>query len=148
MLKELELVNLEKDKLNECVNLFIQTFSQEPWNDVYESKDQVKDFFENHMKNNYFVGYVGMVDNEVIALSIGMTKPWINGMEYYIDEFCISTKLQRQGIGSKFLDLIEQDIKLRGMNAMILNTERNYPSRKFYEKNGFQTFEDLVILAK
>lgn len=148
MLKKLELINLDKDKLDECVDLFIQTFSKEPWNDVYESKEQVKIFFKNHMENNYFVGYVGIADNEVIALSIGMMKPWINGMEYYIDEFCIATELQGQGIGSKFLDLIDLDIKSRGMNAMILNTERNYPSRSFYEKNGFQAFEDLVILAK
>ena len=148
MLEKLELINLEQDKLDECIDLFIHTFSKEPWNDVYESRKQVKDFFENHIKNNYFVGYVGIMNTQVVALSIGMMKPWINGMEYYIDEFCISKNLQGQGIGSKFLDLIDLDIKSRGMNAMILNTEKNYPSRKFYEKNGFQVLEDLVILAK
>lgn len=148
MIEQLELIRLEEDRLDQCVDLFIQTFSQEPWNDVYKSREQVTTFFENHLKNNYFIGYIGIIDTQVIALSIGMMKPWINGMEYYIDEFCIATKLQGQGIGSKFLKLIEVDIKLQGMNGIILNTERSYPSKTFYEKNGFQALEDLVILAK
>lgn len=148
MIDKLKLIQLDKDKVEACIDLFIETFSKEPWNDVYESRQQVKDFIENHRANNYFVGYVGEIDGQVVALSIGMMKPWINGMEYYIDEFCIATDLQGQGIGSKFIDLIEGDIKARGMNAMILNTERNFPSRKFYEKNGFEVLEDLVVLAK
>lgn len=115
---------------------------------MYESRNQVVTFFENHMDNNYFVGYVGIIDDEVVALSVGMKKPWINGMEYYIDEFCVSTKWQGQGIGSVFISLIEADIKAQGMNGMMLNTEKNYPSRTFYEKNGFSVIEDLIILVK
>lgn len=148
MAKKLNIVKLEKDKLDACVDLFIETFSKAPWNDVYESRNQVVTFFENHMDNNYFVGYVGIIDDDVVALSVGMKKPWINGMEYYIDEFCVSTKWQGQGIGSVFISLIEADIKAQGMNGMMLNTEKNYPSRTFYEKNGFSVIEDLIILVK
>lgn len=148
MIEKLKLVRLDKNILEECIDLFIQTFSGEPWNDVYESREQVETFFENHIKNNYFIGYAGVIDNKVIALSIGMKKPWINGLEYYIDEFCVKAELQGIGVGSKFLDLIEEDIQSKGMNAMILNTEKEYPSRTFYEKNGFQIIEDLIILAK
>ncbi len=148
MAKKLNIVKLEKDKLDACVDLFIETFSKAPWNDVYESRNQVVTFFENHMDNNYFVGYVGIIDDEVVALSVGMKKPWINGMEYYIDEFCVSTKWQGQSIGSVFISLIEADIKAQGMNGMMLNTEKNYPSRTFYEKNGFSVIEDLIILVK
>lgn len=115
---------------------------------MYQSKEQVIRFFENHMQNNYFLGYAGLTDTKVIAVSIGMKKPWINGIEYYIDEFCIETTLQGQGIGSNFLASIEADIKLQNMNAIILNTEKHYPSRKLYEKNGFQVFDSLTILAK
>ena len=148
MLENLKLVNLNKDLLDDCVDLFIHTFSKEPWNDIYESRNQVVTFFENHLKNNYFLGYVGLIEDEVVALSLGMKKPWIKGMEYYIDEFCIKFELQGKGIGSKFIKMIEADIKLQSMNGMILNTERNYPSQAFYAKNGFEVIEDLIILAK
>ena len=86
--------------------------------------------------------------DEVIAMSLGSKKPWINGMEYYIDQFCVKAELQRHGIGRRFLELIEENIYANGMNAIILNTEKGFPSEKFYLKNGFCSFEKLVILAK
>ncbi|WP_337250871.1 hypothetical protein [Clostridium intestinale] len=87
---EFKVNKFEEKYLEGCVDLFIDTFSKEPWNDEYDSREQVKTFFINHMKNNYFLGYIGLVNNKIVALSIGMKKPWICGMEYYIDEFCIS----------------------------------------------------------
>ena len=51
----------------------------------------------------------------MIAISVGMKKPWINGMEYYIDQFCVKTDLQGKGIGSYFLKLIENEIQTEKM---------------------------------
>ena len=148
MEKQFRMKRLDQDDLNACIDLFIKTFSKEPWNDVYDSRTQVIDFFENHMKNNYFIGYVLKDEESVVALSIGMKKPWINGMEYYIDQFCVTYERQGQGIGTQFLNLIAKDIKKLGINAMILNTEKGFPSEKFYLKNGFSKLDELVILAK
>ena len=139
---------LEEHMIKDCVDLFISTFSKEPWNDVYESRDQVISFFKHHFYNNYFLGYVAIIDGKIQGLSIGMRKPWIKGLEYYIDEFCINHSLQSKGIGSEFLKEIEIDIKKEGINGIILNTEREFPSYKFYKKNGFEYFGDLAIMGK
>ncbi|WP_294188930.1 GNAT family N-acetyltransferase [uncultured Clostridium sp.] len=145
---ELKVIKLTEKYLEESVDLFIDTFSREPWNDEYDSRDQVKDFFINHMRNNYFLGYIGLIDENVVALSLGMKKPWIAGMEYYIDEFCISYDLQGKGIGSSFLKDIEELLIDEKVEGMILNTERDYPSCDFYEKNGFKILGNLVVLGK
>jgi GNAT superfamily N-acetyltransferase len=147
-MENFSLLEMNKSMIDDCVDVFIETFSKEPWNDIYESRQQVVDFFNNHYNNNYFIGYVAMLNNKVVALSVGMKKPWIKGFEYYIDEFCVSHELQGQGIGSEFLKAIEQDIKKQGMNGIILNTEKGFPSQKFYEKNGFKAFDDFIILGK
>ncbi|WP_304340976.1 GNAT family N-acetyltransferase [Metaclostridioides mangenotii] len=139
---------IEEYMINDCVDLFMSTFSKEPWNDTYESKDQVVSFFRNHFNNNYFLGYVAIIDNKIQGLSIGMKKPWIKGFEYYIDEFCINHSLQGKGIGSEFIKNIEIDIKKEGLNGIILNTEIEFPSFKFYKKNEFEDFKDLVIMGK
>lgn len=148
MLETLKLIKLDENWLEACVDLAIDTFTKEPWNDVFESRDQVRTFYKNHMDNNYFVGYGVVLENELVGLSVGMMKPWIKGMEYYIDEFCIGFSYQGQGIGCKFVGLIEEAIKEEGMNAIILNTSKDYPSKTFYEKCGFEVIEDLVVLAK
>lgn len=59
------MVHIEKmmsEHIEECVDLFIDVFTREPWNDVYDSREQVVQFFENHIANNYFVGYIMLVD--------------------------------------------------------------------------------------
>jgi aminoglycoside 6'-N-acetyltransferase I len=147
-MENLIVLEMKKHMIDNCVDLFIETFTKEPWNDVYESREQVVSFFNNHFNNNYFVGYVAMLDDNVIALSIGMRKPWMEGVEYYIDQFCVSYGMHGRGIGSWFIKEIEENIKKQGMNGMILNTEKDYPSQKFYEKNGFEIIDDLMVLGK
>jgi GNAT superfamily N-acetyltransferase len=144
----LSLLKVQKHMIDDCVNLYIDTFTKEPWNDVYESREQVVNFFYNHFNNNYFIGYAAMLDNKIVALSIGMKKPWIKGFEYYIDEFCVSYELQGKGIGSWFISAIEEDITSDGMVGMILNTEKDFPSQKFYEKNGFKIIDGMIVLVK
>lgn len=147
-MKQLKVISLEEYMIDECVDLYMDTFSKEPWNDEYESRQQVVDFFNNHFKNNYFLGYVAIIDKKIIALSIGMKKPWIKGMEYYIDEFCVSNLMQGQGIGSEFLKEIEKINEADGIEGIFLNTEKGYPSYNFYIKNGFKSINDLIVLVK
>ncbi len=139
---------LSEEYLETCVDLFIEVFTKEPWNDVYESREQVVAFFRSHMDNNYFIGYVLAEGDNVVALSLGMKKPWLKGMEYYIDQFCVRPDLQHKGIGTHFLTLIEHEIRREGMNTLILNTEQDFPSERFYLKNGFQFIESLNTLTK
>lgn len=143
---------LQSKDIEECVELFVDTFSQEPWNDTFDSNEQVYCYLNDFLANNYFVGYVLRFDTEIIALSIGFKKPWIvgskGGIEYYIDQFCVKTEYQGRGVGTRFIELIEEDLKDKGMNAMILNTEKGYPSEDFYRKKGFDILEELIVLAK
>lgn len=105
---------LSEEYLETCVDLFIEVFTKEPWNDVYESREQVVAFFRSHMDNNYFIGYILAEGDSVIALCLEMKKPWFKGMEYYIDQFCVRPDLQHKGIGTHFLTLIEQEIRRGG----------------------------------
>ena len=144
----MDIIKMSKEHIKECADLFIDVFTKPPWNDTYNSREQVITFFQNYIDNNYFVGYVLKEQTIIIALSIGMKKPWINGMEYYIDQFCVKSDFQGKGIGSYFLRLIEHEIQIEKMNAIMLNTESCFPSENFYRKNGFQLVDGLITLVK
>lgn len=134
------------EMLDECVELYMKTYSQEPWNESWDSKDDVIHLIQNHYANNYFLGFVVVKDEKIVGVSIGFLKPWIKGMEYYIDEFFIHSDFHRQGIGSKFVAAIKNELCSQNIHAIMLNTERDYPSYKFYESIGFKVDKSTVIL--
>lgn len=148
MASEYRMLKFNITLLDRCVDLFIETFSGEPWNDVYNSREQVVEFFKNYMKDSFFLGYVTMLNENVVALCIGSKKPWIQGMEFYIDQFCVDQKQQGKGLGSQFLAYIQKEIKSEGLNAMTLTTGRGFPAENFYLKNGFQKSDHLICLNK
>ena len=147
-LSKIRIERMTREHIEKCTDLFIDVFTKEPWNDTYDSRTQVINFFNNYLNNNYFVGFILKEKGQIIAMSLGMKKPWINGMEYYIDQFCVQSNLQNQGNGSHFLKIIESMIQSEGMNAIMLNTEKGFPSERFYLKNGFRVLEELVLLVK
>lgn len=137
----------------ESVDLFISVFSQSPWFDVYDSREEVVDFFHAFINMPNFKGYQ-LLDNigGVIGISIGFIKPWLkNGRlryEYFLDQLCIDTGLQGNGYGKIFMSLIERDLKEMGVEDIILNTDMSSPSFHFYKKIGFTDLEGYGFLAK
>ena len=105
-------------------------------------------YFTDFLSLDSCLGFVGLEDGRLIALCIGMRKPWLKGVEYYIDQFCIAPDYQQKGIGSRFLAEIERRIADLGMKGILLNTEKSYPSFNFYRKNGFMEIEGLAVMGK
>lgn len=139
---------LEKHHIAACSRLFIDAFSCEPWNEQYESDEEVRRYFTDFLSLDSFLGFVGLEEGRIIALCVGMRKPWLKGVEYYIDQFCVAPEHQGQGIGSRFLAEIERRVADWGMKWILLNTEKSYPSYGFYHKNGFAEIEGLVVMGK
>lgn len=139
---------LGKMDVKKAAELYISVFSQEPWNDEYESFEEVENFIQNFIVSETYINFIAEEEGEMIGLCLGLKKPWIKGVEYYIDGFCIKSGRQGTGLGSEFLAKIEHEISLLGMNALILNTEADFASADFYLKNGFHKLANLVVLGK
>lgn len=145
-MEELLVIPYESSMLQECIDLYQEVFSKEPWLENSD-RDDVERYFLNFMNSNKFVGYVVEANDKIIAVSIGFLKPWIKGEEYYIDQFYVDYNSQGKGIGTVFLSKIKEQLKELGINAIILATERGFPSYDFYKKNGFSQLDDLCFLG-
>lgn len=145
---KLQVVEFNMGMLDECVDLFIDVFSREPWDDSYDSRDVVVNFLKNHYQNNYFLGYVAIINEKIVGASIGYMKPWIEGMEYYVDQFFIDYASQNTGIGTKFIQKIEKDLKKKNINAIFLLTDEGTPAHRFYLKTGFSVLKKCLVFAK
>lgn len=135
------------DLIDECTDLYMKTYSQEPWNESWESRDVVVNFYKNHCANNYFLGFVAVQGEDIVGVSVGFLKPWIKGMEYYIDDFFVCPDYQGQGIGSKFMTAIKSELIMQNIHAIILSTEQGYSAHKFYEKVGFFVLQGTIFLG-
>ncbi len=145
---KLEIQRMQERHVSQCVHLYMAAFSREPWNEHYDGEAEVRNYFINCFQYDSFLGFTVFSGTKIVALCTGMKKPWIKGIEYYIDQFCVSPDLQGRGIGSWFLKEIEALLSLDNIKGVLLNTEKSYPSYRFYQKNGFHELQGLVLLGK
>ena len=128
--------------------LFSDVFIGEPWNDDWSDREQLDQYIEDLCGQSYSLTY-GLYDgNELIGLSMGYIKHWYTGTEYIINELCIKTDHQGNGVGTLFLTQIEKDIMEMGLKQVFLLTDRDVPAYEFYKKNGYVEVSNLVPFAK
>ena len=128
--------------------LFISVFTIEPWNDDWSNQEQLDLYLSDLMGQSNSLTYGLFEDEELIGVSMGHIRHWYSGTEYYIDELCIQTEKQGNGIGTYFLKEIEHGIKEIGLVHIFLQTETNLPAYHFYQKNGFHELKGHVSFAK
>ncbi len=145
---EAEIRTLNIDNIEEVKEFFYQVFSNEPWNDDWSDQDQLHAYIFDLMENRNSLSLGFFENGTMVGLSIGSIRHWYTGTEYHIDEFCIKTKEQGRGLGTKFIQAIENYIKLKGMHHIFLQTERSMPTYQFYKRNGFIELENHVSFIK
>lgn len=69
-------------------------------------------------------------------------------LDNYIDELCVKTELQGQGIGGKFVNAVEEYLLKQGIKAIFLLTDKDVPAYDFYKKHGFEEHENNVAFVK
>ena len=143
-----ELIELDESYLPAIAELYKNAFMGEPWNDDWSDRAQL----ENYIKDvaAYFKGlnYGLLIDRKLVAVSLGSVRHWWEGTNYNIEEFCVDPSLQGQGVGSRFMNMIEDEIRKQGLAGIFLQTDKDKPSYRFYMKNGYKELELHVSLYK
>ncbi len=143
ILKELSIEDIEEIK-----QLFVEVFTNEPWNDDWSDPKQLHEYLIDLIDNRNSMTFGLYEDDYLIGLSMGSILHFHNGTEYYIFEFCIKEEKQGKGIGTEFLKKIEDFIKEKQVSIIFLQTERTVPAYGFYKKNGFVELNDHISLYK
>ncbi|HEM2811122.1 GNAT family N-acetyltransferase [Streptococcus suis] len=128
--------------------LFLSVFSQEPWNDDWSDEEQLDCYIGDLLAHPRTLCF-GLFDQEkLIGLSLGYIRYWYEGTEYRIEELCIARNYQGRGIGQDFLKRIEEQLIVRNIVHILLQTERTLPAFFFYKKCGFHALEADVTMVK
>jgi aminoglycoside 6'-N-acetyltransferase I len=139
-----EFILLDETYLPQMAELYKNAFNGEPWNDDWSDPVQLNEYIKEISGGYNALNYGLVIDGRLAAMSLGMIRHWWEGTNYNIEEFCVAPDLQGQGTGSRFLRLIENDIREKGLAGIFLQTDNDKPSYRFYMKNGFKELNSHV----
>ena len=143
-----ELIRLDESYLPEIAQMYRAAFAGDPWNDDWSDEAQLIEYIRD--VSCYFKGlnYGLLIDGKLSAVALGSIRHWWEGTNYDLEELCVDTSLQGLGIGSRFMKLVEQDIKSMGLAGIFLQTDNDMPAYKFYKKNGYRELTEHVSFYK
>ncbi len=139
---------IDTSYVDEITTLFMDVFTNEPWNDEWKCSEDAKAYVLDLVANKNSLAYAYFADGVLSGLCMGYVFHWYSGKELYVKEFCIARALQAKGHGKIFLAEIENALREEGLRALWLMTDRNTPAYKFYLGNGFHELAEYVFLAK
>lgn len=139
---------LDESYSGEIRELFVNVFTKEPWNDDWSDENQLRLYIHDLVGQDNSLTFGLYEGNKLIGVSMGHIKHWYTGTEYFIDELCISTEKQGQGIGTLFVSEIEKACGEMGITHLFLLTGEDAPAFSFYKKQDFCVAENMVAFAK
>ena len=144
----ISLIELNESYLPQMAELMKGAFGGEPWNDDWSDAKQLSEYVKDMSMAYNPLNYGLMMDGKLVGMSVGKVNHWWEGTSYVIEELCISPAYQGQGLGSKFLGLIEEKIREKGVAGIFLQTDSDKPAYSFYHKNGFKDLGTHVSMYK
>ena len=137
----------ENREISACAKVYISAYREEPWEEVYE-ETEVETYIRAYLNSDTKCCFAAVEQEQIVGLVLGLIVPCIGEPFFRIEDFCISPEVQRKGCGSIFMELIAKEAAKRGCDSILLGTQREFPSHKFYLKNGFQEIESVLLFKE
>ena len=133
--------------LNDVKQVFLDTFSKEPWLDDWRD-NQLEKYLEDLLTPNNALCFGLFLNDNLIGIALGRLLHFYDGKQFRIDEFCISPTIQGKGYGSIFIHMLSEQVHKKNVSYLLLDTQKNYPAYDFYQKNGFIEVKNSIGLIK
>jgi ribosomal protein S18 acetylase RimI-like enzyme len=141
------IIPLTIDKLEQCVELYINVFNNEPWNENWTYQD-AKERLNDLINTPKSLGFLLYQSSNLIGLVAGNGKQSFKGLSFYVAELCINNEVQGKGYGSKLLLYLEDELKKRGIQSLYLLTANGGSAEAFYMKNNYVINENWSVIKK
>lgn len=140
--------SMRKADFHACALELIAAFAEAPWNEIWTT-EQALDRIDGIMSGRVSRGFVCMDGDLCVSMLCGRIMTYQAQKLFYIDEFSVHPEHQRQGIGSRMLTYLREELKKepQPISHISLITERGFPSVTFYEKNGFVELQNELTMA-
>lgn len=140
--------NMQLRHLPELAQLYVKTYNAPPWNDGWEA-DTVRQKLSQMMNCEGFLGIVSKDSHDTITgMIVGEKEIYYNCLQFFVKDFCVAHDLRGTGIGSELLKELERQLLSMEIRQLYLFTSRNDDTEGFYQKRGFTSWDDMVMMGK
>ncbi len=141
------IIPITNDKLEECIELYINVFNCRPWDETW-TYQTANERLSDLMHTPKFLGFLLYENDTLIGFIAGNSKKTYTGLTFYLAEFCINNQIQGKGYGSKLLLYLEEELKKRDIQSIYLLTATGGLAEAFYLKNNYIIYENRVVMTK
>ena len=137
----------EKD-LEEASIIFTDVFRSNPWNEPWSFHTSYKRLLDISNTPGYIgIGYFNS-NNQMAGFLVGNEEQWADSTNFYINEICVLTNVQTNGIGTSLLKYLKGILTQKNVDTAYLSTERGKGKPElFFSKNGYVTNESRVLMT-
>lgn len=86
--------------------------------------------------------------SEPVGFAMGYFEQYDDIQAYDLIEIVLAHQYQNQGIGTKFMQEIERQVKEKGASIIQMESVNDEKHEKFYGKLGYRTAVNLVLKTK
>lgn len=126
----------EPKDIHGVVDLYIQVFNGEPWNDQWVP-EKAQAYLNDIAGTPGFQGWIVENEGKVVGMLFGHATRWWANSQFVFKEMAISQNLQRTGLGSKLVQEVLASLKRQQIKRINLLTSRMTWPANFWKKNGF-----------
>lgn len=138
---------IRKQDIPSCAQMFAAAFREAPWNEE-QDPEKLEAYLEEFISSETRPCFLLEMDGQPVGAALTILIPSLYGTYVRIEDFCIAPEQQGKGLGSAFLEQIAVEVKRLGATDLLLGTQRDYPSHRFYLKNNFIEISNAVLLAR
>lgn len=147
MLSDVKFFKYEQQFRDSLTKTYIDTFSQPPWNEHWESQ-WVESRVNWIASVPGFSGYVAVIGDEVVAAILGYGMPFRDRLDFEILELFVHPTQQGKDIGKKLVAKLEGQLTAESCAAVYLLTASGTGPEKFYSKLGYGRNEKMCVMTK
>jgi GNAT superfamily N-acetyltransferase len=134
----------KKEEIASCTEVYISAYGAEPWNEKYD-RESVERYISDYLGSETKQCFAAEENGKIIGIALGIIVPSIDSPFLRIEDFCVSAEAQGRGYGKEIMRLVSEKAKESGCDSVLLGTLRDFPSHKFYLKNGFSEVDSVLL---
>ncbi len=135
---------VEKDTIKKCAGIYRNAYREEPWNEEYDV-DDVEDYITHFLDSETKCAFAFVLGESIIGVAMGLLVPVIGSCYFRMEDICIEPAYQARGYGRQFIELMENNLKMKGCDSILLGTQRGFPAHKFYLRNDFKEIDSVLL---